>query len=585
MRNKETDLEATKGQLKTALFSDRLEKILSVFLFVSVFLGGLFPYWCGMLSGAFLLFLLWMTIRKKGSLDILKSIPALSIYIAVAFYLLSVIWAVDKGMALLGFFKYLLIALFLCLSMQLESGREKLFKSAALAGVASVVVCLPLSFIPILGTFLKPDGRFSGPFMYANTYGLFLLVCIVILFTQKSTGKKDYIFGSILILGILMTGSRSLFVLLALTMIVLLFVNWRAVCVASLIGVAAAGLIFLGAPDMLLRASDVSFSSGEWLTRLAYYYDGIRLLPRKLFGMGHLGWWYIQPQIQTSVYDVRFIHCWPLQVALDIGVVPALLLMGSAVLLFFDKRVDFRGKLLLILICGHALIDFDLNFLPVAFLIVMLIPHSNKTAASLRVNYNKWQGTAALLAAGLSLWLGVASFLSYVGAQKAAVAMYPFYTEAMEAIELNESDPLQAEKWADRVLRSNSFVYEAYNVKAKALANKGDWINAVEMKRSFLSIYRLEGMEYDVYLQYIYAALQQAAADNDVDTCIWLANLGLEVPQMIESTQKELSPFAYQIKHQPTLVLSSQSQDFLIYLEDYQKRLQTVKEALAEEMN
>jgi len=100
------------------------------------------------------------------------------------------------------------------------------------------------------------------------------------------------------------------------------------------------------------------------------------------------------------------------------------------------------------------------------------------------------------------------------------------------------------------------------------------------MKQCYLSGYRLEGKGYDEYLQYIYAALLQAAAKEDVDTSILLTDLGLSVPNTIEAARKELSPFAYQIKHQPTLVLSSQSQDFLAYLEDYQKRLQTVKEAL-----
>jgi len=377
-----------------------------------------------------------------------------------------------------------------------------------------------------------------------------------------------------------MTGSRSLLVLLALTMLVLLFVNWRAVCLATLSGLAAVALIFLIAPEALLRASDVSFSSGEWITRLAYYYDGIRLLPGHLFGMGHLGWWYMQPRIQTAVYDARFIHCWPLQVALDVGVIPALLLVGSAVRLFFHKKVDFRGKLLLILICGHALIDFDLNFLPVAFLLVLVLPDGGGKATQPSKPKKQWMGAAALLAAGLSLWLGTATLLSYVGAQKAALALYPYDTEAMEAMELQESDPIQAEQWADRILRGNPLVYEAYNVKAKALASQGDWMDAVQMKQRFLSIYRLEGKEYDVYLQYIYAALQQAAAGEDIDTCILLTDWGLSVPETMETVKKELSPYAYQISHQSTLVLSSQSQDFLVYLGDYQKRLQTVKEAL-----
>ena len=573
--------EAAKGRSVTALLPVPLDKVLSVFLIVSVFLGGLFPYWCGMLAGAFLAFLIWIFNRKSKRLLVPKSIPAISIYIAVAFYLLSTLWAIDKGMALLGFFKYLPIPLFLLLCAQLENGREKLFRSVAMAGAASVIVCLPLSFIPAMATFLSPDGRFSGSFMYANSYGIFLLACIIIQFTKKPIPKIDFLWGSILALGILMTGSRSVFALLAITMIVLLFINWRVIYIAGGIAVIVAAFMLLNVSDALQRESSVSFSSGEWITRLAYYYDGVRLLPGKLFGMGHLGWWYIQPQIQTAVYNVKFIHCWPLQVALDIGIIPTLLLIGSVVWLLFNKKVDIRGKMLLILICGHALIDFDLNFLPIAFILVMIIPHSNEQSISLQMKKKKPLGAAVLLLAVLSIWLGIASFFSYVGANKTAVAIYPYYTEAMEAIELQESDPIQAEKWADRILRGNPLVYEAYNVKAKAFASKGDWFEAVKMKQAFLSLYRFEGKEYDIYLQYIYSALQQAAAAEDVDTCILLTEWGLSVPGIIETTQNNLGPFAYRIIHQPTLALSPQSQDFLNYLENYQKKLKTVKDALS----
>ena len=569
MKTKAT-MENQRGRQEAALFSRGPERALTVFLTVSVFLFGLYPYWCALLSGAFLVLLLCFTVKKGQTIVFPLSMPAVAICTAVLFYLLSVCWAVDRGMALLGFLKYLSVPLLIILSPTIGADRERLLRALAQAGGFSVPICLVLCAVPQLRGLLFPDGRFSGPFQYANAYGLFLLACIVILCVKKMPLKLDYVLCALSALGVFLTGSRSLLILAIAVFALLFFINWRVV-LASASGVMAAVLLSLlfALIGALQRSIDISFTSGEWLTRLAYYQDGLRLVIERPFGLGHLGWWYIQPVVQTSVYDVRLIHNWFLQTALDIGVIPALFLVAAAVMLFFHKGHGLREKMLIALILGHGLIDFDLAYLPVVFILVLLLPTDHPV--KLRVADKRLNMPLVLcsLMVAVLLWLSTASFLSFAGRDKAAAALYPIYTEAMEKTIITEPDPDQAFFWADKILSRNQYVFDAYDVKAKIYADRGLWAEAVAMKQAFLSVSRLQGHDYDELLMYIHFAIQQSAAADDIDTCRDLADLALDVPGTLKEVDDFLNPLAYRLKHQPTLTLSEDSMRFLAYLQEF----------------
>jgi len=564
----------SKGRLHAALFPRGPERALAVFLTASVFLFGLYPYWSALLAGAFLALLLFLCIKKGKPIVFPLSLPSVSICIAVLFYLFSVCWATDKGMAFLGFLKYLPVPLFITLSATMGADMKQLLRALARAGGFSVAVCLVLSLVPDLRGVIFPDGRFSGPFQYANTYGLFLLVCVVILCAKKPSLKLDYILSALSVMGVLLTGSRSLMILAAAVFVFLLFTNWRGALVSAS-GVPLAVLLSLlfSMTGTLQRSADISFTSGEWLTRLAYYQDGLRLVLEKPFGMGHLGWWYVQPAIQTSVYNVRLIHNWLLQAALDIGIIPVLFMAAAAVNLFFHKQNGIKEKLLIALILGHGLIDFDLAYLPVVFILVLLLPAERPV--KLRVSGRRTIIPLAIcsLTIAISLWLGTASFLSYIGHDKSAATLYPVYTEAMEKTLVTESDPNQAALLADRILSRNYYVFDAYDAKARICADKGLWMDAVAMKREFLSISRLHGRDYDDLLMYIHFAIQQAADTGDTNTCRYLADLALGVPETLNELNDSLNPLAYRLKHQPTLMLSDDSMRFLEYLREFRASL------------
>jgi len=568
--------DENKGRLLAALFSHGPERALTVYLSVSVLLYGSYPYWCALFGGAFLAFFLWRTIKKERKLVFPLSLPSIAICVAVIFYLLSVFWAIDKGMAFLGFLKYLPVLLLIPLAATIGSDREQLLRALARAGGVSVAVCLALSVVPGIRSAFFPEGRFSGQFLYANAYGLFLLACAVILCMKKPPLKLDYVLCALSATGVSLTGSRSLLILAAVVFVLLLFTNWRG-ALALALGVLAAVLasFLFSIAGTLERSADISFASGEWLTRLAYYQDGLRLIFEKPFGLGHMGWWYMQPAIQTSVYDVRLIHNWLLQSALDVGILPALLLVAAAVTLFFSKQNGFREKTLIALILGHGLIDFDLAYLPVVFILVLLLPSGRPVTLRLPGKRNLLPLAICAVAAASSLWIGAASFASYMGMEKAAVALYPGFTEAMEKSLIAEPDPEQALLWSDRILARNAYVFDAYDVKAKVYAENGAWADAAAMKQASLMISRLHGSNYDEQLMYIHFAIQQAASVGDVDTCLYLTDLALGVPGALDDVSNSLSPLAYQLKHKPTLTLSDDSLRFLEYLQEFRAKLLT----------
>jgi hypothetical protein len=567
-----------KGRPKAALFPRDPNRVISAFLIASVFLYGLYPYWCALLAGAFLIILLCFSL-KSGRLMIFPfSLPALFICVSVLFYLVSVIWAVDKGMAVFGFLKYLPVPVFIVLIATLGLDKEKMLQALARAGGLSVAASLLLSMNPAIHEAIFQNGRFSGPFLYANSYGLFLLACIVILSVKKPAHKMDYAICILCASGIILTGSRSLLILAVGSVALLLFINWRFVLTA-VSGALVTGMFLwlLNNTGALQRSTDISFASSEWITRIAYYQDGLHLAITHPLGLGHSGWWYLQPVAQTSVYNVRLIHNWLLQAMLDIGIVPALLLIAAAVLLLLYKGHTLRDKLLIVLLLGHSLIDFNLAFLPNVFILILLLPVGRPLEMPIRGKrlISLLFLSSVLVAA--SLWLGTASFLSFMGQDKAAATMYPFYTDTMEKIIVTENDPEQALFWAERILKHNRYVFDAYDVKAKVYADRAWFLDAVAMKQEVLAISRLHGADYDELLMYIHFALQQADAADDAETCLMLTDLALSIPAALEAVENSMSQWAYKIKHTPTLFLSDQSLGFLAYLEGYRETLTSVK--------
>lgn len=130
--------------------------------------------------------------------------------------------------------------------------------------------------------------------------------------------------------------------------------------------------------------------------------DALPVLLKHPFGMGYLGYYYIQNEIQTGVYTVRYIHNDWLQIGLDIGWIPLVLYGVAAVKTWIGKSVSIRNKMILAVLFLHGLFDFDAQNMFI-FLIVLLIMSETEWKwileryQTLRVRKNTWTAVVAVV--------------------------------------------------------------------------------------------------------------------------------------------------------------------------------------------
>ena len=189
---------------------------------------------------------------------------------------------------------------------------------------------------PVGEALFSVAGRLAGFFQYPNTYAVFLLVCELLMLKKDDRMLWDYIALIILSVGFLYTGSRTAFAVAVLANVAMLFVlGKRPVRIALLVGVIGvvllAGLLALDKNSVIHRYLTISFKESTFVGRLLYWQDALPLLLEYPFGMGYMGYYYVQQSIQTGVYSVVYVHNDLLQMLLDIGWVPVALVLTTLV--------------------------------------------------------------------------------------------------------------------------------------------------------------------------------------------------------------------------------------------------------------
>lgn len=157
-------------------------KPLQMFLFLSPFLYGGFFEWAACAYSVFLIGYLLYCGWKAGMFAIHGNLTLLSITVLVIFYALSSFWAVDHGMAIFGFCRFLPFFLFAVAAMQVEPAeRENLLQMIPLSGGVMAVLSFALGQISALRNLFFVNHRLAGFFQYPNTFALFLLAGVIIL--------------------------------------------------------------------------------------------------------------------------------------------------------------------------------------------------------------------------------------------------------------------------------------------------------------------------------------------------------------------------------------------------------------------
>ena len=340
------------------------------------------------------------------------------------------------------------------------------------------LLSLLFSRIPALSAWFLTDGRLSGFFQYPNTFALYLLAGIVLLLFGEYPERKTLIQLAILFVGIVLSQSRAVLVLLFLLLVY--YALRKGQKRMRRIAGGTAALLLAGAVWYLIHGEG-SFST--FYGRLLYAQDVLPVIAKHPLGLGYLGYSWLQGSFQTGVYTTVHIHNDLLQVLADTGWIPAGLCLWALIRSLRRGKSRELRTLLAAVICLHSLFDFDLQYPAIAFLLLIALD-SEAPGKPLKRRKAAVSLLAGLLAA-FSLWLGMASFLQYTGNTEAALRVYPNYTTALVQ-QLPYAESPEREELTERILKLNRSAAPAWDAKAEASFHAGRLQDAADEKKTAL---------------------------------------------------------------------------------------------------
>ena len=512
------------------------------------------------LAGAVLAPLLLHTVWRSGVMRLPTGPEAWCLYGLAGCTLLAVPFAVSAGMALTGALRLAVWVLFF-LYAATYSPRERadILDALAYEGAIFSLVTIAAFLYDAASGIDDPNGRIDGLFQYANTWSLYLLVCLVLLVMKEKRRALDWPAMAVLLCGIYLSGSRGVFLLLlplALAWGVHRLVKGKDV---KTVATAAAAVVLTGALATVLsgglvldRLRAITLTSSSLNGRLLYYLDGINMLARHPLGVGFGGYLYLQPLEQTGVYILRYIHNEYLQAALDGGVPAGLCMAGLCAAMLLRKGAAVRERAVVFAVAAHALIDFDLQFTAVAFL--LLLCGSGGRYKEIALSRRR---VSAALCAACMLVLGYFSAvyaMDFFERPSAAYALFPADLSLAEKRLQSFPDVESAEPVADAIIASTDLSMLAWDCKLAAAARRADVSAMAEYKYQYLRLNRYRGEVYEDFA----ALLENARVQGSGPELVRYKTLAQAIITQLEEVNRTTSFLAYRIADKPELDFSPQ---------------------------
>lgn len=552
-------------------FKEMTKDPLQMLFFVLPFIFGLYYEFAAYITGIALGIFLCKQIHKNKVLYFTKSIPAILSIVAYLFYFLSIFFAVDKGMAVAGFFKMLPIPLFLIVLMQCkEKQRWALFEVIPFSGIIMLLISAVFGLFEGFNQFFYSAGRLGGFFQYSNAFALYLLLgCVVLLSNDQVFEKKFRLGGAFLLFaGILLTGSRFVFVLAIITIIYFIVIKTdirKSLVIFVSVGILAAVLltIITGYYENIGRFLTIGIGESTFVGRFIYYKDAIGQITKHPFGLGYMGYFYAQPSFQTAVYSVRYVHNDFLQMALDIGIIPTVLWIVSLIMSLFSKHTHILQKQLLILIVAASLFDFHLQFIIISLIMIQTLDIGEPFPIHKK---NALRCGIGIIGTFVVLWaiMATAFFMDYMENRALALKLYPWNTDARIKQLMVENKTSTLETTADLILKQNKHIALAYEAKAIIAQKNKDLDSMVSYEIEALKNEPYEINAYERYLEMLSVEIEAANAQKDWKTLRQLAGEALKIPKMLDAVKTKTDSRAYAIDEKPELQLD---QSYQIYLE------------------
>lgn len=547
--------------MKKELIFLKLVLLLSVFL-----VGGFHIFVSSFLSFLLILFLGWK-ILKLSKINLNFNVVTFGVIVVA--YLATTMWAIDSGTAIYGFVKFLPLLLFsLSVSFYSYEDRQNLLSFVPIVSVTTGVIAFGLSFIPQLKEWLLVSERLGGFFQSPNIFATYTLVGLVILITSEKLSVKKWLLITASIGLIFLSGSRSVFILLALVVLVM-FVKLKnkktKLAVASIFAFfVVLGLIIAYTTDSFQtvgRFLTISLNSSTFLGRLLYYKDAIPVILKNPFGLGYYGYYFSQGAFQTGVYSVAFVHNSVLQLLLDIGFVPAIMFCVMIAGSLFSNNINFKEKLVLIVILLHSFVDFDLQFISVFFVLILTLNFEFVNLKRIKVNKITVIVVSGFLIV-ISLYFAVVNFLFLNSDFKAVERIYGRDTISKMYL-LQTEEGSEANDYADYIIENNGCLAIAYNYKAEKAFSNGDFEKVIEYKTKAIECARYDLYEYIDFLDKLSVGISlyiEADDSTSAKICIKEAKL---VSKKLSVLKEVTSSLAWKIQDKPQLELPEEYKEWL----------------------
>ena len=526
-------------------------------LLFSPFLTGPFYLWGAALAVIGLTAALLLKQRKEA-LRFFLSPLLLACGSLVLFQLGGCLWGTDRGMALAGALQFLPLPLFVLALQQRElEERMQMLRFLPHTAAAMVFLTILLSLLPSCADRFLVNGRLAGFFQYPNVFAIYLLSALIVLLQGGSSSRKEkWSLFPVLVVGLALTQSKTAAVLL-IAVLILSAVRAESGKEKGLLALTAA--LFAGAGLFLALTGRVSFST--FYGRLLYAQDAVPVILRHPLGLGYTGYYWLQGSFQTGVYSVRHVHNELLQLLLDVGWIPAGLFLWALVQAFRAPDGNFCRRLLLAVLCVHALFDFDTQFVAVAFLLLTAASveplgaagHDGRMAgmrAARKLSPPVFTVVSGLLCL-FALWLGTASVLLEAGRPQEAAGLYSAYTEALIRMFPESGDG----DLADRILRLNESAAPAWDIRAEDAFQRGDFDTALSAKEEAVRLSRYNQQEYLEYRNMLEQIRLRLSGRGDAAGAARCTAKLEALPGMMEAVLEQTSALGRMIQDRPNLML------------------------------
>lgn len=494
-------------------------------------------------------------------------------------------WAVDTGMFLLGVVKFLPVFLYFIALCQIgPEEKERLICLLPVFGSLMTLISFIMMQFPALQPYAAVGERLAGFFQYPNTYALFMLVCMLIsiyqvggaisgkectyeretaytgLLRNGKRGWEHFIHILIALLGIGLSGSRIVIVLAVFSFLILAvsqkgFRKYGILCVAVFAFLSFVLVLCGLGEEVIKRLSSIENASISFKGRLLYGQDAVKIIADHPFGLGYYGFYFLQKEVQSGVYSVVNVHNEFVQMMLDIGILPALVLYGALIRSLISKGISARERLVLLVITIHSLFDFDFQYLVMCFVLFLFLEQKNIRKIEV---HELGKGAAALLfilTCVLCIPTGISDFFYIYNEPQKAVKFYDGNTLAAVELMAQTNDAVKMEQLADKILENNTHVSAAYRVKAYSEFSRGNIEKFVEYELTAIGLEPYWYEEYVNYLDRLVLCAESCLQKSETEKAIFCLERAEEIPGMLEEVKERTSRLGWETKYRPKVTL------------------------------